>query len=227
MNTDSTTNQNSANPSTPSEQTETPDIQALSSLSHRIEMTRQNRIHASGRLLSNESFFQNINILYSCAAAIVTVLSLIFPDRNYSVASAILTVILAISIVYLNAQKFGNRAQQLQSNYIALQQLGFDVRRAIDRNDVNSREELEKRYIALLDTSENHIPHDHHHTLYQQDHREKGKAKGQDQKEMKNPKLYGYEKVCFWFTEIVSICVKGFLWILPFVYFILAAMNIL
>ena len=61
------------------------------------------------------------NIIYYvtlCVAAIVTVLSLIDKERNYSITSAIMTIALAISIVYLNAQKYGSRAQQLQQKFL-------------------------------------------------------------------------------------------------------------
>lgn len=70
--------------------------------------------------------------------------------------SAILTVILAISIVYLNAQKYGSRSQELKNNYIELHKLLFDIGEAEARNDTSCINQLHERYYKLLQTSENH-----------------------------------------------------------------------
>jgi hypothetical protein len=206
--------------------TKSPDIKAMEKLGRAVEFTRLNRIHASNRLITNESFVQGINIYYSCASAIVTVLSLIFPQKNYGIVSALLTVILAISIVYLNAQKYGSRAQQLQSNFIALQQLHYEILAAVDANDANKRESLETKYIELLKTSENHNQHDHKHTLYQQDKIDRAKAKKKGEP-LPNPRLKGYEKLQFWFVEIGFLAIKIVMWSAPVVYFILTICGII
>lgn len=74
-----------------------------------------------------------------------------------SVWSAALTVILAISIVYLNAQKYGSRAQELQTNYIALHRLLFEIEKAEAINETTRLKYFTDRYCELLQTSENHI----------------------------------------------------------------------
>ena len=141
----------------------------LEKLRKEVEFTRKNRINASTRLLNKERFVQSINIYYSCVAAIVTVLSLIFPERSFGIASAVLTVILAISIVYLNAQKYGERAQQLKTNYISLQQLIFDIENDQRIGNISEMKKFTDRYIELLQTSENHISYDHQKTLHLKD----------------------------------------------------------
>lgn len=207
------------------EQTKDPNISALQRLGRSVEYTRLNRIQASNRLLANEHFVQSINIYYSCFAAIITVLSLIYPDKRYSVLSALLSVILAISIVYLNAQKYGSRAQQLQSNFVALQYLGYQINDAIDKGNIQERSRLEKAYIDLLETSENHNQHDHKHTLYQQDRIDESKAirKGKD---MPFKRLRGIEAFNFWFIEIGNIFIRAVFWTFPVGYTILVLLGI-
>lgn len=167
---------------------------ALKELKRKIELTRKNRIHAAERLLRHEQFVQDINIYYSCVSAIVTILGLLYPEMSFSIASAIMTVILAISIVYLNAQKYGSRAQQMQMNYLGLQQLGFETDRAINGEyESNKLAELQERYVELLQTSENHISQDHRQTLYACDrqdeyYRWKEKAKDSPRKEERDNK---------------------------------------
>lgn len=207
--------------------TKAPEISALEKLGRAVEFTRLNRINASTRLLSNERFVQSINIYYSCAAAIVTVLSLIYPSRSFGVVSAVLTVILAISIVYLNAQKYGSRAQQLQANFIALQQLGYDISRAITKEQKDECEELQKRYIELLKTSENHIQHDHFHTLEMQDRLDIRKWENRGGEKQPKPRLRDYEKKKFWFEEIGFIVIKGIMWIAPIAYLVIVAFGYL
>ena len=137
-----------------------------------VGITRLNRINAANRLQRTENFLQGINIYYSCFTAVLSVLSLVVDSKSLSVWSAALTVILAISIVYLNAQKYGSRAQELQTNYIALHKLLFEIERAEASNDTKSLEYFSERYCELLQTSENHISLD-----YLQQMKQKGELK--------------------------------------------------
>lgn len=125
-------------------------------LKHAVSTTRKNRINASSRLLRTESFLQGINIYYSCFSAFLAVLSLVSERKELAIWSTVVAVILAISIVYLNAQKFGNRSQELKTNYIALHALLFEIEDAIAKNCEDRNNELTDKYCELLQTSENH-----------------------------------------------------------------------
>ena len=199
---------------------ESPEKDQLSELLRVVNLTRLNRIHASNRLLGTEQFVQYINIYYSCVTAVITILSLRYPDSSFGIASAIMTVALAISIVYLNAQKYGNRAQQLQMNYLALHQLRFDIENAKRNSDFSELKELENRYVHLLQTSENHIEHDYRKTLWLNDRKHKCK-------ENYRPKLFGLEWIKFFIREICWLALRIILWALPIVYFILVLLQIL
>lgn len=126
-----------------------------------VGITRLNRINAANRLQRTENFLQGINIYYSCYTAVLSVLGLVVDNKSLSVWSAALTVILAISIVYLNAQKYGSRAQELQTNYIAIHRLLFDIEKAEATNDTEKLKYFYDRYCELLQTSENHISLDY------------------------------------------------------------------
>lgn len=205
-----------------------------------VNLTRLNRIQASNRLLETEHFVQHINIYYSCVASVITVLSLKYPDKSYGVASAIMTVALAISIVYLNAQKYGSRAQQLQMNYLALHQLRFDIENAISDKSIGELKDLQDNYVHLLQTSENHIGQDYRRTLWMNDRKrkreEKLKDKGENQLDINPekqpekvyiPKLFGLEWIKYFAREICWLALKIILWVLPLVYFVLVALRIL
>ena len=58
-------------------------IDKLKELLRVVNITRLNRIHASNRLLETEHFVQHINIYYSCVAAVITVLSLKYPEKSF------------------------------------------------------------------------------------------------------------------------------------------------
>lgn len=132
------------------------EYKSLLRLKKTVIQTRLNRINAANRLLSTEKFLQCINIYYSCCSACIAILGLISASKALAVVSAILTVVLAISIVFLNAQKYGNRSQELKNNYISLHGLLYEIELAEARNDVSKLDNFTKRYCKLLQTSENH-----------------------------------------------------------------------
>lgn len=127
----------------------------LSSLKNNIWITRKARINASERLLRLERFIQFINIYYSCFICILSVYGLTITNNKIGVISTILSIILTISIVYLNSQNFGQRSQQLKVNYISLQKLIFKLDR-LDENTTNNLTEYRNEYSDLLASCENH-----------------------------------------------------------------------
>ena len=172
------------------------EYEALLHLKRSVKMTRINRINAATRLLQTEDFLQGVNIYYSCFSAILSVFSLLTERKELSIWSTIMTICLAISIVYLNAQKYGNRSQELKTNYIALHGLLFDIEHADSKNESYKFPELYQKYCKLLQTSENHIRIDY---LTQK----------KDNKE-----LLRVEKVEYWIYVTIKwifrICIVGF-----------------
>lgn len=173
--------------------------ESLCTLKTNIYKTRINRIHAANRLLSTEKFLQGINIYYSCFSAVLAILSLFVKDTFFSVWSVIFTVVLAISIVHLNAQKYGNRSQELKTNYIALHELLFKVEFAVGRCDISKYEEFAEAYCKLLQTSENHITMDYLKAKY------------------KNNGLVKMDFAYYWAIKVINFVVKTILILLPIV----------
>ncbi|SFJ23983.1 hypothetical protein SAMN02910355_1731 [Terrisporobacter glycolicus] len=135
----------------------------LKSLKYNVWMTRKARINASERLLYLEKFIQYVNIYYSCFLCILSVYGLTTTNYKIGIISAIISIILTILIVYLNSQKFGDRAQQLKSNYIDLQKLYFKLNN-IDEN-ATSLIQYQNEYAELLSNCENHSSHDYYKIL--------------------------------------------------------------
>lgn len=136
----------------------------LNSLKTSIWITRKARINASERLLSLEKFIQYINIYYSCFLCVLSVYGLTVSKDKIGLISAILSIILTIFIVYLNSQKFGERAQQLKINYIALQELYF-ILDNLDEENLENLEKYQNEYTKLLANCENHSTYDYYRIL--------------------------------------------------------------
>lgn len=140
----------------------------LESLKNNVWMTRKARINSSERLLAIERFVQNINIYYSCFLCILSIYGLIYKNEKIGIISCIVSIILTISIVYLNSQNFGGRSQQLQVNYISMQNLLFELDN-LDENSINNLKECQNRYCELLSSCENHSIYDYYKVQLSQD----------------------------------------------------------
>lgn len=70
---------------------------------NQVWCTRVSRINAEKRLMSKEKFIQFINIYYSVATVIYSIMSYINCDNKLSEVTIYITISLLISILYLNA----------------------------------------------------------------------------------------------------------------------------
>ena len=186
-----------------------PELRALHELERVVDFTRRARMEASDRLIASERFIQNINIYYSCFAVILSILCLLDNNPILNIISALLTSILAISIVFLNAQHYGDRAQQFHDNFLELYQLLFDVRAAIRSGEYTHTHDLEVRYIELLKSIENHTQQDFLQILSLKD-----RAKARRDKSYKK-QFTGLPKVCFIAKRIIMCVLKALIWLLP------------
>lgn len=186
-----------------------PELKALQELERVVDFTRRARMEASDRLISSERFIQNINIYYSCFAVILSILCL-FDDNNVlAIISTVLTSILAISIVFLNAQHYGERAQQFHDNFLELYQLLFDIRAAIRSKDYAQTHNFEVCYIELLKSIENHTQQDFLQILSLKD-----RTKARRDKNYKK-QLTGLSKAGFIAKKTVVYVLKALIWLFP------------
>ena len=186
-----------------------PELKALQELERVVDFTRRARMEASDRLISSERFIQNINIYYSCFAVILSILCLFDNNKVLAIISTVLTSILAISIVFLNAQHYGERAQQFHDNFLELYQLLFEIRTAIRKKNYQETPELERRYIVLLKSIENHTQQDFLQILSLKD-----RAKARRIENYKK-QFVGFPKVCFIGKKIIACVIKAFIWLFP------------
>lgn len=82
----------------------------------KIENTINYRSTRAKRLLKSEAFIQHINILYSCFGAFLSVWSLLVDHKSISFMATIISIILVVSITYLNSQRFAARAKDIEAN---------------------------------------------------------------------------------------------------------------
>lgn len=185
------------------------ELDALIELKRVVDLTRRIRMEASDRLISSEHFIQSINIYYSCFAVILSILCLFKDNEILVIISTVLTSILAISIVFLNAQHYGDRAQQFHDNFLELYQLLFEIKAAIRNKDYTQTRDLETRYIKLLKSTENHTQQDFFQILSRKD-----KTKSRlDEKYKKQ--LKGFSKLCFVGKRVALYVLKAIIWIFP------------
>ena len=108
-------------------------------LANQIWTTRVSRVNAEKRLINKESFFQAINIYYSCLTIIFSILTLLNGnekngDEKLSLLTVLMSISLLIVILYLNGQKYLEHAREYRKNYTELQRLEFDLEH-VDEND--------------------------------------------------------------------------------------------
>lgn len=204
------------------EDKERPDVSSIEKLESAIWTTRKCRINAEERLLFTNSFVQHINIYYSCLSAAFAIITLWYENKALTMLSAILAPVVAICIVFLNAQRYEQRAEAIKRNYIELQLLLYkvqDLKLSVQERKVPdfSREiwEIQEKYSSLMRDTENHLPVDYWKTMRQ------GKAENQPSDNERKE----HRRICFlsYGYECIIWLVHGIAYTAPIlVYFIIA-----
>ena len=114
-----------------------------------IWKTRKSRINASERLLNQSNYVKFINLYFSCFLIIINIIDITSDKLNLSVISLILSIILTISLVFLDSKQYLERSSQLKKNYISLQQILYEV-------DDSNYKDKRREYINLMNDTENH-----------------------------------------------------------------------
>ena len=134
-------------------------------LSNQIWTTRISRVNAEKRLINKESFFQAINIYYSCFTIIFSILAFVKEDDNLSLMTFFMTTSLLVVILYLNGQRYLELARDYRKNYTELQKLEFDLKYIRD-DDIEAVKKIYTKYCDLLCSSNNHISFDYYETVH-------------------------------------------------------------
>lgn len=158
-------------------------------LPDQIWTTRISRVNAEKRLINKESFFQAINIYYSCLTIIFSILSLVNNDEKLSLMTVFMTISLLVVILYLNGQRYLEHAREYRKNYTKLHKLEFDLKGICD-DDVESIKKIYMKYCNLLESSSNHISFDYYETVH-------GSSGEYRKNRWKNVRIIYYWNVCW------------------------------
>lgn len=131
--------------------------------------TRTARIHSEKRCLAAASFYRNINLYYSCVVIALSILnyaSFIEPymKEKYGLLSIIMSICLMLAILKLNPEHCKECANLYRNNYIALQNLGYEIANR-QKNETNIFK-YEKKYINILNLCPNHTEQDYREGVY-------------------------------------------------------------
>ncbi len=176
-------------------------------LPDQIWTTRISRVNAEKRLINKESFFQAINIYYSSLTIIFSILALVNNDEKLSLMTVFMTISLLVAILYLNGQRYLERAREYRKNYTELQKLEFDLK-SICEDDVDSIKKIYTKYCDLLESCSNHISFDYYKTVH-------GSSGEYRDNRWKNVRVVYYWNVCW------RLLLKASVIILPVVLYVI------
>ncbi len=171
-------------------------------LKNNIWTTRVSRVNAEKRLLNKHAFIQAINIYYSCATIIFSIMSVIKSDNVLSLITVFMTISLLVTILYLNSLKYVENARDYRTNYTELHKLELEL----DDDNIGKNRilQIKKEYSDLMNASCNHISFDYYCTIKNANETFKeGKWKG--------------IKYKYYFGAIWRLIVKFVIIILPFI----------
>lgn len=179
------------------------------------EMKRKARELAfrEGRLLSAEKTLRAATVWYACAALVMAVLGLIYPEKGFQPMSVLTTGALAILAVCMCVQKYAARAYQMRGARMRLERAISEAECA----DEAAARGLQDKYLEICASDEGMNRHEMRavsrmHDLYERD----GKRR-----------LCGYEKFLYWFVEIAGIVVKTMAALAPIALTTLNAVGLL
>lgn len=138
----------------------------VATLKDQIWTTRISRVNAERRLIRKENFIQAINIYYSCATIIFSILSILEHNKSQlGIVTTFMSICLLVVILYTNSQRYLDHARDYRTNYAALQKLEFKL----ERSDINEDEieKIQMEYCDLIDCAWNHTQFDYYCTIYQ------------------------------------------------------------
>lgn len=168
-------------------------------LARRIYITYKSRINAAERMKKTNNFIQGINIYYSLFLTVLSIYSVNAGTQKLSLIITIYSVVVTVTIVYLAAQNYGERAKSLKNNYVAIIKLKNSIK---DNMTDDELQKISDAYDDLIDCSENHTEYDFFKAIMAiPDERNS---------------LLLQQKIIYYLTYYGSIVLKVFLLVLPF-----------
>lgn len=161
-----------------------------------VWLTRKARINASERLIYANKFVKVLNVYYSCFLIVLSIIDILYEDLDFGSLSLIITIILTISLFFIDSQQFAERANSLKNNYIDMQKILFHI----SNENIG---EMKDYYLDLLSGCENHTNADYYKAMLQSDENLMGK-------------MWNFIKYIFLYRFWIFM-LRGALIILPFI----------
>lgn len=138
------------------------------SLENTVWKTRTARIHSEKRCINLATFYQTINLYYTCIVIILSMLNYanfidVYIKEKLTLLSLIMSVCLMLVILRLNPEHYRELANKYKSNHIALQDLWYEV---VDASQTGNILEYQKKYTSILSLCPNHTEQDYREGIY-------------------------------------------------------------
>lgn len=130
----------------------------LENFKDNIWKTRKSRINLAERLNKTAFFIKCLNIYYSCAIIVLNLIDISTNKYDFSIILLATSIILTISITFLDSQQYSQRSENIKKCYINLQKIYFEI---TEKNFADKRSE----YYKILSETENHSIYDYYKVL--------------------------------------------------------------
>ena len=127
----------------------------LENIKDNIWKTRKARINTAERLKSLSVFIKFLNMYYSCWIMVINLIDISSEKYDFAIISLAMSIVLTISIFFLDSQQYLERSEKIKDCYIDLQKLYHDIS---EENIVEKR----KEYYEILRKNENHSEYDYY-----------------------------------------------------------------
>lgn len=144
----------------------------LATLERRSYLTYMGRLRASNRLAFRNRAWNATLIAASGAVTVASVALLVYPDiygRPGPTLLVLVSILALIASLVTSSLNYSARSRDMFRNYRRIQALSAEVERTgrLAQPTLAIVEELNRRYDALLDESENHTTADHKRVLHE------------------------------------------------------------
>jgi hypothetical protein len=127
-------------------------------LSDKIWKTKKARANASSRLKNNDIISQSLIIYYSLFIVGLTIFDMKHKYVNMETLTLVLSIIILTISVFILSMDYKSRSEKLLTLNIKLDKLFYKAIKYKD--DKQKTEIIHKKYLSLLESSENHSSYD-------------------------------------------------------------------
>lgn len=172
----------------------------LEKVKNNIWKTRKARINMAERLNKLAEFIKFLNIYYSCAIIIINLIDISNSNYNFEILLLAMSIILTISIIFLDSQQYLERSEKIKNCYIDLQKIYYEI-------NIKNIEEKQEQYFEILRKNENHSEYDYYKVV------------------IKTKEITLRETIKYYFHNIIIFLFKSIIILLPIMLLIYLLIN--